>query len=56
LKKLIATSFVPSPIVGKQLPLLDTAGLKDKNKKEPFKIEISEVKDIKKNQRWNKIF
>jgi hypothetical protein len=46
LKKLIATSFVPSPIAGRQLSFLETAGLKDKEKKEPFKIEISEVKDM----------
>ncbi len=46
LKKLIATSFVPSPIAGKQLSFFETAGLKGKNRKQPFKIEISEVKDM----------
>ncbi len=46
LKKLIATSYVPSPIAGTQLSLFETAGLKNKSKKQPFKIEISEVSDI----------
>jgi len=46
LKKLLTTSFVPSPIVGGQLPLLKMAGLKEEKKKEPFKIEITEVKDL----------
>jgi len=45
LKKLIATSYVKSPIVGGQLPLLDIEGLKP-DSKEPFKIEISEVPDL----------
>lgn len=44
LKKLITTSFVPSPIAGKQLPLFEVAGLKSNNK-QPFKIEINEVND-----------
>lgn len=45
LKKLITTSYVKSPIVGKQLPLFEMRGLKP-NGKEPIKIEVSEVKDL----------
>jgi hypothetical protein len=45
LEKLIATSYVKSPIVGGQLPLLEMEGLKPKGK-EPFKIEISKVPDV----------
>ena len=45
LKKLIATSYAGSPIVGGQLSLFDIEGLKTANKKEPMKIEINEVKD-----------
>ncbi len=45
LKKLITTSFVPSPIVGGQLPLIEVEGLKPDGKG-PFKIEINEVKDL----------
>ena len=45
LKKLIATSYSGSPIVGRQLTLDKIAGLKPKGK-EPFKIEINEVPDI----------
>lgn len=44
LKKLITTSYFPSPITGGQLPLLEIEGLKPEGK-EPFKIEINEVKD-----------
>jgi len=44
LKKLITTSYSPSPIVGGQLPLFEVRGLKPKGK-EPFKIEIKEVPD-----------
>lgn len=44
LKKLIATSFVPSAIAGKQLPLAEIEGLKPGGK-EPFKIEINAVPD-----------
>lgn len=43
LKKLIATSFAGSPIIGAQLPLPLLAGMK--GKKEPLKIEINEVPD-----------
>ena len=46
LKKLIATSYAGSPIVGKQLSLFDIEGVKTEKKKEPIKIEINEVKDF----------
>ena len=45
LKKLITTSYVKSPIVGGQLLLFDMEGLKPDGK-EPFKIEINEIKDF----------
>lgn len=45
LKKLIATSYQPSPIVGGQLPLLEIEGLKPSGK-EPYAVEINEVKDL----------
>lgn len=45
LKKLIATSYVKSPIVGGQLQLFDIEGLKP-DSKEPYKIEINEVPDL----------
>ena len=44
LKKLTATSYRKSPIVGKYLPLLDIEGLKPEGK-EPYAIEINEVVD-----------
>ena len=44
LKKLITTSFVKSPIVGKQMSLFEMKGLKPSGK-EPFKIEINKVPD-----------
>ncbi len=44
LKKLIAVSYVNSPIVGGELPLFKVEGLKP-SCKEPFKIEIVEVPD-----------
>lgn len=46
LKKLIATSYVPSPIVGRELPLFDIEGLKPEGK-EPYAIEINKVPDHK---------
>ena len=46
LKKLIATSYAGSPVVGGQLPLFEVEGLKTTKKKEPMKIEINEVKDL----------
>lgn len=45
LKKLISTSYVKSPIVGGQLSLFEMEGLKPEGK-EPFKIEINEVRDF----------
>ena len=48
LKKLIATSYTGSPIAGRQLPLFEIEGLKPDGK-EPFKIEINEVKDFDNN-------
>jgi len=44
LKKILTTSYVKSPIVGGQLSLFDMEGLKPEGK-EPFRIEINEVKD-----------
>ncbi|MHB8232910.1 MAG: adenine-specific methyltransferase EcoRI family protein [bacterium] len=44
LKKLIATSYKKSPIVGAQLPLFEIEGLKPEGK-EPYAIEINEVPD-----------
>jgi hypothetical protein len=44
LGKLIATSFMKSPIAGGYLPLLDIEGLKPGGK-EPYAIEINEVPD-----------
>lgn len=46
LKKLIATSYAGSPIVGTQLSIFDIKGVKSETKKEPLKIEINEVKDF----------
>ena len=46
LKKLIATSYSGSPIIGGQLSLLDIKGSKGK---QPIKIEISEVPDANKD-------
>ncbi len=48
LKKLITTSYVPSPIAGKQLSLLQIEGLKPDGK-QPFKIEINKVEDFDKD-------
>lgn len=45
LKKLIATSYVKSPIAGGQLSLFEMEGLKPEGK-EPYKIEINEVLDL----------
>jgi len=45
LKKLVTTSYVPSPIAGTLFPLDEAAGLKGHETKQPFKIEINEVKD-----------
>lgn len=48
LKKLITTSYVKSPIVGKQLPLFDIEGLKPESE-EPYVVEINEVLDLNKD-------
>lgn len=45
LRKLIATSYAGSPIVGANLPLFEIEGLKPKGK-EPYLVEINEVPDI----------
>lgn len=47
LKKLIATSYQKSPIVGGELPLFEFEGLKPDGKA-PYAIEINEVPDHKK--------
>ena len=44
LKKLIATSYVKSPIVGGGLPLFEIEGLKPEGK-EPYVVEINKVPD-----------
>ncbi|MDQ2731725.1 MAG: adenine-specific methyltransferase EcoRI family protein, partial [Armatimonadota bacterium] len=44
LKKLVATSYSRSPIVGGQLPLFEIEGLKPEGK-EPYAVEINEVPD-----------
>ncbi len=46
IKKLIATSYKKSPIVGGQLPLLEIEGLRPEGR-EPYVIEITEVPDQK---------
>ena len=46
LKKLMATSYTGSTIIGKQLPLFEIEGLKTAKKKEPMKIIVNEVKDL----------
>lgn len=45
LKKLIATSYTGSPIVGNQLSVFDIEGMKAEERKEPMMIEVNEVKD-----------
>ena len=45
LKKLISTSYDPSPISGTQLSLFDIKGLEE-SPRDPFKIEINEVDDF----------
>ena len=47
LKRLITTCYAGSPISGRQLPLLETAGLRDaKAPREPYIVVISEVPDL----------
>ncbi|MCC6403975.1 MAG: adenine-specific methyltransferase EcoRI family protein [Fimbriimonadaceae bacterium] len=48
LKKLIATTYAGSPVVGGQLPLFEIEGLKPKSK-EPYAVEIVEVPDLNKD-------
>jgi len=48
LKKLIATCYTGSPIVGVQLSIFSMKGLKS-NSKDAFKIEINEVEDYNKD-------
>lgn len=45
IKRLIATSYVKSPIAGSYLPLFDIEGLKPDGR-EPYAIEINEVPDF----------
>ena len=45
LKKLIATCYFSSPVIGKQLSLFDIVNINTTNNKAPYKIEITEVKD-----------
>lgn len=47
LKKLIATSYAGSPVVGEMLPLEELAGLSvDEPPRDAFKVEITEVPDL----------
>lgn len=46
IRKLIATSYKKSPIVGRQLPMPEIEGLKPEGR-EPYVIEITEVPDLK---------
>jgi hypothetical protein len=48
IKKIIATSYVKSPIVGGQLSLFEIEGLKPESK-EPYVVEINEVPDLDKD-------
>lgn len=49
IKKLIATSYSGSPILGTQISLFDIQGIKAEKEKEPIKIVINEVKDYNKD-------
>ena len=51
LKKLITTCYAGSPIITEQLSLFDVKGIviSEKNKKNPYKIEITEVPDYNKD-------
>ena len=55
LKKLITTSYHPSPIMGQQLPLFVMEGTKnyagEKGKKKAYVAEINEVPDLNKDGR-----
>jgi len=47
LKRLITTCYAGSPISGEQLPLIETAGLRDaRPPREPYKVVIREVPDL----------
>lgn len=46
LKRLITTCYAGSPISGEQLPLFETAGLRDTLPRESYKVVISEVPDL----------
>lgn len=47
LKRLITTCYAGSPISGEQLPLFETAGLRETQPpREPYKVVISEVPDL----------
>lgn len=47
LKRLTTTSYAGSPISGQQLPLFETAGLRDiPPPREPYRVEINEVPDL----------
>jgi hypothetical protein len=47
LKRLLTTCYAGSPISGEQLPLFETAGLRDSEPpREPYKVEIREVPDL----------
>ena len=45
LKKLIATCYMGSPILGEQLSIFDVKDVETSDKKHPYKIEITEVED-----------
>jgi len=45
LKKLIATSYVSSPIIGDQVSISDMQGIAESDRGAPIKIEITEVRD-----------
>ncbi|MCW5947841.1 MAG: hypothetical protein KIT74_12520 [Fimbriimonadales bacterium] len=53
LKKLICTSYYPSPIVGGQLPLIVMEGLKPNGNKKAYVVEIDEVHDANRNGATN---
>ena len=46
LKRLITTCYTGSPISGQQLPLIETAGLRETESRQAYKVVISEVPDL----------
>ena len=46
LKKLIATCYATSPIVGQQLSLFDVAGGEEKQRNKPYKAVVTKVYDV----------